>query len=298
MITIKQLTYALALEKTLHFRKAAEACSVSQSAFSTALSEMEKQLGFQVFERDNKKVLVTPLGKQMLNAAREIKLKLDDLHHLADQGKQPLNSSMSIGIIPTISCFLLPMILPSLQQQYPNLRLSIFEEQSQVLVDKVRDGEIDAAILALPFDTQGLLQFKFWEENFFWICHRDNPLSRSSSIQASEINSSELMLLSEGHCLKDHALSVCQLHQVQNHTVSATSLNTLIHLVNHNIGSTLIPEMALKALIENNPNVMTIPLLEKGPHREIAFIVRPNYPLLNAIELLIELFVSLLQGEK
>lgn len=287
MITIKQLTYALAVEKTLHFRKAAEACNVSQSAFSTALSEMEKQLGFQVFERDNKKVLVTPLGKEMLNKAKAIKIQLDDLHLLGDMASEPLSSQLSIGVIPTISSFLFPLVLPNLQKNYPKLQINILEEQSHVLVDKVRQGDIDTAILALPFNTEGLLSFQFWQENFYWVVHKDHPLIQKQQVKVSEINLTELMLLSDGHCLKDHALSVCHLNEPLYKGVNATSLNTLVQLVSNKIGTTLVPEMALEQLVYINPNLKAICLDEQGPHREIVIIVRPNYPLLSNIELLI-----------
>ena len=150
MISIKQLTYALAVEKTLHFKKAAELSNISQSALSTALHELEKQLGLQIFERDNKKVLVTPVGKRVLEKARDIMLQVEDLQHLADSQRAPLSFPMTIGAIPTICPYLLPRIFPLLNQRYPDGHLNIVEEQSHVLVDMVARGEIDTAILALP----------------------------------------------------------------------------------------------------------------------------------------------------
>jgi LysR family transcriptional regulator, hydrogen peroxide-inducible genes activator len=294
MISFKQIVYALALERTLHFRKAALECSISQSAFSTALSEMEKQLGFQVFERNNKKVFITPLGQRMLKQARVIQLQMDDLHRLADIHKRPLSSPISIGIIPTISPFLLPIILPPLQSQYPDLDLGVYEEQSHVLVEQVKRGDIDVAILALPFDIKGLLTFKFWQENFYWVTCSDNELAKKSNIRANEIDTSTLMLLNEGHCLKDHALAACKLTSEPSHSLSATSLTTLVQLVAGKMGSTLVPEMAVTQLVDLNPALAKVPLAESGPHREIAFIVRPNYPAVKNIELLIELFNKVL----
>ncbi len=290
MISFKQINYALALERTLHFRKAAEACSISQSAFSMALSEMEKQLGFQVFERNNKNVLITPLGHRMLEQARVIQLQMDDLNHLSDIHKKPLSSPMSIGIIPTISPYLLPIVLPSLQTCYPDLELGVHEEQSHVLVDQVKRGDIDVAVLALPFDIEGLLAFKFWQENFYWVTYAGDELAKKSEINASEIDISALMLLNEGHCLKDHALAVCKLSGSPVHSLSATSLTTLVQLVAGKMGSTLVPEMALAQLVDLNPALARVPLAEAGPHREIVFIVRPNYPAVKNIELLINLF--------
>ena len=151
MISIKQLHYALAIEKTLHFKKAAEACNVSQSALSTAINELEKQLELTIFERNNKQVLVTHNGQLILNKAKKVKLELDELMQISQINKAPFSSAMTIGVIPTIGPYLLPKVLPEVRRQYPSFKLKIIEEQSHVLVDKIRAGELDAAILALPF---------------------------------------------------------------------------------------------------------------------------------------------------
>ncbi len=290
MISFKQIRYALAVERTLHFRKAAEACAVSQSALSTALSEMEKQLGFQVFERNNKQVLVTTLGKQALAKAHEIQLLMSDLEKLGEDPDHPLQTSMSLGMIPTICPFLLPVVLPALHSEYPQLHLQISEEQSQVLVEQVRNGDLDTAVLALPFDCEGLLTFKFWQEDFFWITQVDDELAQKQQLSNDELDPHRLMLLKDGHCLKDHALSVCHLPNISDHHLGATSLNTLVQLVANGLGTTLIPAMAVGPLLQDNPRIARVPLAEPGPHREIAFIVRPNYPGLKKIELLMDLF--------
>jgi LysR family hydrogen peroxide-inducible transcriptional activator len=289
MISLRQIRYALALEQTLHFTKAADLCAISQSALSTALAEMEKQLGFQIFERDNRKVLVTPLGREVLNRARKIKLEVDDLQRLGEAHLRPLSSPMSLGLIPTIAPFLLPRILPPLHAGYPNLDLQLAELQSRNLVEQVRRGDLDAGILALPYDTTGLLSFSFWKENFYWVTHADDR-SSGGRIRAEQIDSRHLMLLEEGHCLKDHALAVCHLADARALGVSATSLATLVQLVAGRMGSTLVPEMALESLVDNNPALKRLPLAEAGPHREIAFVVRPTYPGLRNIELLKGLF--------
>ncbi len=290
MISLKQINYALAVEQTMHFKKAANNCAVSQSALSTALAEMEKQLGFQVFERNNKQVLVTPLGKQVLEKAHSIKLQMDDLMKLGEDQAEPLSGKLSIGMIPTISPFLLPVVLPVLKEKYPKLQLQISEEQSHVLVEQVRNGELDTAVLALPYKCDGLLTFSFWAENFYWITSTDDDLASKPAISSDELDPERLMLLKEGHCLKDHALAACQLSDIGAHHLSATSLNTLVQLVANGLGTTLVPEMALAQIVDNNPHIAKVPLAEPGPHREIAFIVRPNYPSLGNIELLMALF--------
>jgi len=291
MISLKQVTYILAVEKTLHFKRAAEMCSVSQSALSTAITEMEKQLGFQVFERDNKKVLITPVGEQCLQKARSIKLQMDDLYQLGQALKEPLSYPMSVGSIPTIGPYLLPKVLPEVRNQYPNFQLRIIEEQSHVLVEKVRTGELDTAILALPFELEGLLAFEFWEEDFYWVTHVDNENADQKEITSAELKESRLMLLKDGHCLKEHALAACKLPAAEtDNSLASTSLNMLVQMVAGHMGTTLVPEMALNQLITGNPELKATHLNEPGPHRKIAFITRPNYAGVKNIELLIRLF--------
>lgn len=290
MITLKQLTYALAVERHLHFKKASEECNVSQSALSTALSELEKQLGFMLFERDNKRVLVTSAGKQVLAKARSIKLQLDDLYKLAESQSGPLSFPMTIGLIPTIAPFILPLVLPAIRATYPHLELSIKEAQSHELVQAVREGDLDAAILALPYDIQGLLSFEFWQEDFYWITPKKDSAPNQSEVSATDLKEARLMLLKDGHCLKDQALSVCRLQSDSGHELSATSLNTLIQMVLGRLGSTLVPAMALDSLIGTHPELNAVRLGEPGPHRRIAWIIRPGYTGLHNIELLNELF--------
>ncbi len=299
MISLKQVTYILAVEKTLHFRKAAELCSVSQSALSTAITEMEKQLGFQIFERDNKKVLVTSIGQLCLEKAHHIKIQMDDLYQLGQALTAPLSYPMSLGIIPTIGPYLLPGVLPEVRHQYPDFQLRIIEEQSQVLVQQVRNGELDTAILALPFNIDGLLAYEFWQEDFYWITHRDDTLAQQKKLSGTELKKTRLMLLKDGHCLKDHALAACKLPSSEIDTsLAATSLNTLVQMVAGRTGTTLVPAMALDQLLSDNSELKAAHLNEPGPHRRIAFITRPNYPSVKNIELLIQIFRQQLKLKK
>ena len=290
MISLKQIHYSLAVERHLHFRRAAEECNISQSALSTALSEMEKQLGFQIFERDNRKVLVTPLGRQVLEMARSIELQMKDLMKLADSQRELLSSRLSVGVIPTIGPYLLPRVLPALQVQYPHLELAIVEDQTADVLDQLRRGALDAAIIALPYDCEGLLTFPFWQEDLLWIVHADNENAGAEIATVDEFARTHLMLLKDGHCLAEHALAACKLENISNHSFSATSLATLIQLVAGNIGSTLVPEIALEQLVDGNSQLARIPLEEPGPHRQLAFAIRPNYPGLANVEALVQLF--------
>lgn len=293
MISLKQLHYALAIEKTLHFKKAAEACNVSQSALSTAITELEKQLGVTVFERNNKQVLITNNGQLILDKAKRVKLELDELLLIAQTNKQPFYSPMSIGVIPTIGPYLLPKVLPEVRKQFPRFKLKIIEEQSHILVEKVRTGEIDAAILALPFPIEGLMSFNFWQEDFYWVCHKDECPKKLQEITSEELEIDNLMLLKEGHCLKEHALAACSLqNKKQDSDFDSASLHTLVQMVAGKLGTTLVPQMALDQLTYNESELRAVHLNEPGPHRTIALVIRPNYVRTNELTMLKDIFAQ------
>ena len=290
MLTFKQIDYALAVGKNLHFKKAADECYVSPSTLSNAITELETQLGVKIFERNNKKVIVTSLGHEILSKAKKIKLEVKNIHELAQHNVDGLSSSLSIGIIPTISPYFLPLVLPKLQKEFSNLQLKIEEGQSQILTNRVKEGDLDMAILALPYGVQDLMSFKFWEEDFFWVSHSQNKNAGKSEIRASELEHSELMLLEDGHCLKDHILDACNIDSSSQYSLKASSLNTLIQLVKGKMGTTLVPKMALKELVGNKKDLSISHLDEPGPHREIALIIRPNYAGMESVKILIDFF--------
>ena len=187
MITLKQINYALSVQKNLHFKRAADECFVSPSTLSNAINEMEADLGTQIFERDNKKVIVTKSGEEILKKAKEIKIQMQDMYNLDSKNNSVLNSSISMGIIPTVGPYFLPLILPELKRNFPNLNLKIVEGQSNQLVTKVKDGDLDMAVLALPFDIKGLLALKFWKENLYLISHKEEMIKKKKKIKAKNI---------------------------------------------------------------------------------------------------------------
>lgn len=292
MITLKQIHYALTIEKELHFKKAADACYVSPSTLSNAISEMEAQLGIQIFERTSKKVIVTSLGKEILKKARAIKMEIGDINQLSEDQKNPLSMPITLGIIPTVGPYFIPLVLPSLKKKFPNLKLKIIEAQSSVLVSKVNNGEIDMAILAMPYKLDGLLSFKFWEENFYYISYKGKQEIDKDKIKAKEIDQSDLMLLNDDHCLKNHVLSACKIDSDKQYSIEASSLTTLTQLVAGNMGSTLVPHMAIKQLVNSNSSISKALLDEPGPHRELVIIIRPSYSGLKNVKLLKDVFFS------
>lgn len=298
MISLKQLHYALAVEKHLHFKKASEACNVSQSALSTAITELEKQLGVIIFERNNKQVLVTNNGQLILNKAKKVKVELDELLLVSQINKQLFHSPMTIGVIPTVGPYLLPKVLPEVRKKHPNFKLRIVEEQSHKLIDMVRTGDIDAAILALPFPIEGLMSFNFWAEDFYWICHKDECPSTMQDITSEELDIENLMLLKDGHCLKEHALAACSLQNTkQGSDFDSTTLYTLIQMVASKLGTTLVPQMALDQLICNQSEIRSIHLNEPSPHRTLALVIRPNYVRTDEITLLRDIFIEQLANK-
>ncbi|MEK9650116.1 MAG: LysR substrate-binding domain-containing protein [Gammaproteobacteria bacterium] len=290
MITLKQIEYALAVAKNLHFKKAADECFISPSTLSNAISELETHLGVQIFERTNKKVIVTNLGKEILEKAKLIKIEIKSINELAQSYSRSQNFPISVGIIPTISPYFLPLMLPRIEKRFPSIQLKIEESQSNALVKKVRDGELDMAVLALPYDTQELKCYKFWEEDFYWVSHANDKNAGKTEIKATELEDSKLMLLADGHCLKDHILDACNITSKTSYSLKASSLNTLVQLVKGKMGTTLVPQMALKDLVGNQKNLFVSHLNEPGPHREIALICRENYSGLENIKILLNIF--------
>ena len=238
-------------------------------------------------------MLVTSNGQLILDKAKKVKLALDELLQISQTDKPPLSSPMTIGVIPTISPYLLPKILPEVRKQYPGFKLKILEEQSHTLVDMVRNGDIDAAVLALPFPIDGLMSFDFWQEDFYWVSHKDDSPSQMQEITSEELEIEKLMLLKDGHCLKDHALATCNFQrQKQDLDFDSASLHTLIQMVAGKLGTTLVPEMALDQLIYNESELRAIHLNEPGPHRTIALVIRPNYVRTHELTLLKDIFIA------
>lgn len=292
MISHQQIKYVLSAAKYRNFKKAADACYVSPSTLSNGIVQLEKILNIQVFERDNKKVLITKKGEQILEKLRAIKLQYDDLEKISNTLSGQGINEISVGIIPTIGPYLLPIVLPQLSKNYPDISLNIIEGKSDEIIDKVREGEIDMAIIALPYEIKGLLSFKFWSENFFWVTHRENLNENSGKITQDEIKKANLMLLEEGHCLKEHALAACNIKQETKYEVKASNLSTLVELVAGKMGSTLVPHIAVNPLIKSRKKLIALALDEPGPHREIAIIMRPSYPNIKNVEILKEEFAK------
>lgn len=299
MITLRQLEFALAVAKHRHFKRAAEECNISQSALSLGIAELEKQLDTQIFERNNKQVLITPIGEEILTRAQRVFSEINDLTTRAQSHQTPLAYPMTVGMIPTIAPYILPKVLPDLKAQYPNFRMTVVEQQTERLLEQVRYGHIDTAIIALPYAVDGLHTFEFWQEDFFAVFPSDNPLANLETISSDQLGQANLMLLGEGHCLTDQALGVCSFDRDEfKSNFSDASLNTLIQMALSGMGTTLIPEMALDQVHHQSKDVATVPLTEAGPHRRIAFVTRLNYARVDDVNLLGTIFNEALESDK
>ncbi len=292
--TLRQLHYLTAVVELKHFGHAADRCFVTQSTLSAGIHDLENVLGTQLLERTNRKVLPTALGLEIADRALDILSLSADLVDLASSESNPLTGRIKIGIIPSISPFLLPKALPGIRKQMPQLELVLVEDQSEHLLKKLRAGDIDIAILAFPFDIGGLNRTIFDEESFWVALPNNHPLASNSSIKAEQLPIDELLLLSEGHCLREHALSACQLPTTAHRaSVQGTSLYTLIEMVAGGLGITLIPEMAIKSDMVSRADISIRPLATKV-RCELGLVSRPSYRRVSTLEQLAQSFASAL----
>ncbi len=290
--TIRQLQYLLAVAELRHFGQAAERCFVTQSTLSSGIQELETALGVQLLERTKRKVLPTPLGLEIAEKAREILKTSSDIIALAHKDKKVLSSEIRLGAIPTIAPFLLPKVLPPLRQAFPELALLLIEDQSARLLQRLESGEIDCAILAMPYPI-GRLESQLVGAEPFWVAlPADDPLTEQSQISSSALPMERLLLLEEGHCMRDHAISACHTKAGSSTTPQSaapfqgTSLYTLIEMVSGGQGITLVPEMALDSALLSQATIELRPLDEPGPHREITLVWRATSHLKSDLQLL------------
>ncbi|MBF0622252.1 MAG: LysR family transcriptional regulator [Magnetococcales bacterium] len=286
--TLRQFQYLVTVVETCHFGQAAKRCHASQSSLSTGIQELENLIGAPLLERTKRSVKPTLLGEEIAKRAREILTMSQEIMVLSKIAAQPLSSALRLGTIPTIGPFLLPTILPAVRKQFPALQLLLREDQSATLVKAVDDGSLDVAILAFPYEVGRLNQALIYEENFLVGMPTDHPLTANDVISTGDFEPEELLLLEEGHCLRDHVLAVCHLEQLQkDRTFQGTSLYTLIQMVAGKQGITFIPEMALNTTAIPKTEITLRPFAEPGPHRKIGLIWRKSFPRQDEIETLL-----------
>jgi len=272
--TIKQLRYFVALEKHKHFGNSAKACFVSQSAFSVAIKELESQLGVQLVDRTNKSVTITRTGREIASHARLCLRDLEHLTELAHSNQSPLTGRLNLGIIPTIAPFILPELLPKIRHDYPDLKLYLREDTTRALHTLLLEGELDLILIALPYKLSNVEIMPLFKDHFFLACHENSQLVDPNNYSLESLPKESVILLEDGHCLRDHALSACKIRNQD--TVSrfaASSLLTLVNMVDSDIGITYLTQMAQNSSLLMNTNIKTYPL-DKSSFREIGLAWR------------------------
>lgn len=265
--TLKQLRYLCALADKRHFGRAAQACFVSQSALSTGIQELEQTLGVVLFER-GAHILPTPAGEQMIEQAREIIHRAENMVESAKLARGEFNSDLRFGVIPTIAPFLLPKILKPIHQLYASSKLYIREDISPNLLNLLGQGELDVLLFALPYDTGNYDYLHLFDDKLTLCLPAGHTLSGQPAISIADLKRQDILLLEDGHCLRDQSLKACNLRSSDlSIPYQATSLNTLVQMVVNNIGITLLPEMAVRANITHDTNAE---IREIKTHRKLS----------------------------
>ena len=277
--TLRQMEYLIAIESEKSFIGAAKICNVTQSTLSSGIKELEFILDHPLVIRGRKEVHLSAFGAEAAIYMRKILQDTDKITARANQIKAPLTGPLRLGVIPTIAPYFLPQILPELQKKFPALELLLYEDLSHVLVEKLQSGMLDIILMAFPFDTPDMTQMFLFEEPFYLACPKGNePKNTEKLLSTGDINMKELLLLEDGHCLRDHALDACGLQEPNKRKAySATSLQTLIQMVNQGYGTTLLPEMATTS--SNLPaDISVLPFKEPIPTRNIGLAWRRGNP--------------------
>jgi LysR family transcriptional regulator, hydrogen peroxide-inducible genes activator len=275
--TLKQLQYLVALRDHGHFGRAADACFVTQSTLSAGLRELESLIGVTLVERTRRVVRFTPLGNRIAEKAQRILREAEELADLARAAGKPLSGELRMGVIPTIAPFLLPALLPKLRKQWPDLKLYLREETSQAACDSLHRGQADCVLLALPYNCGEVEKAELFDDRLFVAFPPGEEPPQK--IRPSAIDQDRLLLLEDGHCLKDHALAACNRPELRAEAaMMGTSLHTLVQMVGNGLGMTMVPEMAITAGILNGTGVVARPLEADHPSRRIALIWRKGSP--------------------
>ncbi len=292
--SLRQLSYLVTLSETLHFTEAARRSFVTQSTLSGGIMELERLLGGVLVERDRQNVRLTPLGEQVVARARVLLADAQDLMRLSREMSEPLTGDLHLGVIPTIAPFILAQLLDEVHKQLPKIQLHLHEAQSEKIVEKLEHGNLDMVVLALPFDTRGLKVAEVAKESLFLVCNKSDIASQAKSLD--DLDLSRLMLLEEGHCLRDHTLSACPIGERKNdHRLKASSLPTLVEMVSADLGFTLLPQIAIHTnMIKANPDLM-VKQIEAAPSRILALVTRKSTPLQSEFDVLLQILQKITQ---
>ncbi len=274
-MNLRDLRYLVALADHRHFGRAAAACFVSQPTLSTQIRKLEDELGVPLVERAPRKVMLTPVGQEVAERARRVIAEVEQMKEAARRSQDPEAGTVRLGIFPTLGPYLLPHVVPRIRARFPKLELLLVEEKSDVLLARLREGRLDAGLLALPIHDDQLHAEFLFEEPFLLAVPEAHPLARRDALKLSDLSHEKLLLLEDGHCLRDQALDVCQLAGTSERSeFRATSLETLRQMVAANVGITLLPTLAVKPPVARSQDIHLLSFRDSRPSRRIAMVWR------------------------
>lgn len=276
-MNLRDLRYLVALADHRHFGRAAAATFVSQPTLSTQIKKLEEELGVSLIERAPRHVMLTPVGHDVAERARRILSDVDQLKETARRSRDPEAGTVRLGIFPTLGPYLLPHVIPRIRQRFPNLELLLIEEKTAAILRLLREGRMDAGILALPLHDEQLHIEPLFEEPFMLAVPSGHALAARKDISLDDLREESLLLLDEGHCLREQALDVCHLAGAEEKSgFRATSLETLRQMVAANVGITLLPLLSVKPPVPRSDDVVLIPFKDAPPHRQLAMVWRKS----------------------
>ncbi|MFC7735030.1 LysR substrate-binding domain-containing protein [Roseomonas sp. GCM10028921] len=274
-MNLRELQYLVALADHRNFRRAADACFVSQPTLSTQIRKLEDELGVALFERSPRKVMLTPAGQDAVARARRILTEMEGMKEAAQRLSRPEAGIARLGVFPTLGPYLLPEVMPRVRERFPQLQLLLTEEKSDQLLARLNEGKLDAAILAMPVNDPGLHCEPLFEEPFLLAVPKHHPLAAARSLRLGDLSQHNLMLLEEGHCLRDQALEVCQLSGAREGSeFRATSLETLRQMVLAGLGVTLMPALAARGMVPYADRLHLLRFEDSSPSRQIGLFWR------------------------
>lgn len=274
-MNLRDLKYLVALAEHRHFGRAAAASFVSQPTLSTQIRKLEDELGVALVERAPRRVMLTPVGREIADRARRIIADVEQMTELARRSRDPEAGSVRLGLFPTLGPYLLPHVLPGIRERFPRLELLLVEEKTDQILARLRDGRLDAGILALPLHDDQLHAEPLFDEPFVLAVPRAHPIAGHGTLRTGDLADLDLLLLEEGHCLRDQALDVCHLAGAGERAgFRATSLETLRQMVAAGVGVTLLPLLAVQPPVPPSPDVALVPFAGEPPHRRIAMVWR------------------------
>jgi LysR family hydrogen peroxide-inducible transcriptional activator len=277
--TLRQLEYIVAVADHGHFGRAAEACFVSQPGLSTQVKQLEDLLEVQIFERDRRHVLATAAGVELIERARRVLLETDELVETARVSQMPLTGDLRVGVIPTVSPYLLPKVLPRVRRKHKGLRMSLREDRTARLMAELEAGRLDLLLLALEADLGNAATLPLFEDDFHVVMPGDHPLARKKRLSESDLKGAQVLLLDDGHCLRDQALAVCGSRPADDlGDLRATSLSTLTQMLTMNAAITLLPELSLPVETRGRRDLVVRPFRAPVPHRTIGLAWRATSP--------------------